>query len=353
MALYDEGDSPRRPRRTRSRARTVVSSLVGTAIIAAVAFAGIWVVNNPQPLIDQVTVWQFEPDAVIAGHAERLQLSDHGRFLYYASNPVVSGADAFATECPKNDDEQEFGILGCYLPKDKTIFLFDVTDERLDGREEVVAAHEMLHAAWDRLSDDEREHLGTLLEAESAKHMGDEEFAKRMDFYARIEPGQRHNELHSIIGTEIADVSPELEKYYSQYFVDRDVVTGLHAASNAVFVELQRQSDALVQQMTALRQSTEADYASYVSGYDELNSDIRTFNRRADSSFFASEAAFTTARTSLMERRDELDALYASVLERQDQYDALASQLGQLNATSAELQRGLNIGGAAGTEAPQ
>ncbi|MCW4386682.1 hypothetical protein OH146_12950 [Salinibacterium sp. SYSU T00001] len=338
----DRAALPRRPRRRRRSG--ILSTIAGLIIVGVLAAAGIWVARNPQPIIDQVTVWQYEPDAVIAAHVERLQLSDHGRFLYYASQPVVSSGDAFTDQCPIDHNEQEFGVLGCYVHSDKTIHLFDVTDPRLDGAEEVVAAHEMLHAAWDRMGDGERERLTTLLEAEFEVLVDDPEFAKRMDFYARHSPGQRANELHSIIGTEVANLSAELEEYYSQYFVDRAIVTNLHASSYAVFVELQEQADAIVSQLEALKASVEADYASYTAGYDELNSDIEEFNERAESGFYT-EQGFTLARARLVARGQELDALYASITARVDQYDALTAELETVNETAAQLYRGLNIGG--------
>lgn len=346
MEILDDNPAAAPSRRPRRIRRNPAPTIAGLVVVGALVAGGAWVANHPQPIIDQVTVWQYEPDAVVAGHVERLQLTDHGRFLYYASTPVVSSGERFAAQCPVDHGEHEFGVLGCYVHAEKTIFLFDVTDERLDGAEEVVAAHEMLHAAWDRTGEDERGRVTALLDTEFERLAGDPEFAKRMAFYERVEPGQRANELHSIIGTEIADVSDELEDYYAQYFVDRSVVTTLHSASYAVFVTLQEQADALVSQMEQLRISVEADYASYTSGYERLNSDIETFNRRATSgNFYTSDQAFTLARTRLVERGAELDALYASITERVAQYESLAAELATVNETSSELQMGLNIGG--------
>jgi hypothetical protein len=345
VEIVDDGAAaaPTRPRKRTGRA--VVPTIIGMLIIGTMTAGGIWVANNPQPIIDQVTVWQFEPDAVIEGHVERLQLTDHGRFLYYASRPAVSSGDRFASDCPIDHNEQEFGVLGCYVHADKSIFVFDVTDPRLDGAEEVVAAHEMLHAAWDRMGAGERDRLTELLEAEFAKLVDDPEFEERMAFYARNEPGQRANELHSIIGTEVASISEELEEYYAQYFEDRAVVTGLHASSYAVFVDLQAQADAIVAQMETIRASVEADYATYSSGYDQVNRDIEAFNSRAQSGFFESREAAERARDRLVERGAELDALYASITARQAEYEALTTELETVNETSVELQRGLNIGG--------
>lgn len=343
MAIVNDDDATlRRPRRPRRR---LLSSLIGVGIVAVLTTGGAWVAMHPQPLIDQVTVWQFEPDAAVASHVDRLQLTDHGRFLYYASRPSVSSGEKFSSDCPKDDDEQAFGILGCYLHADKTIVVFDVVDERLDGTEEVVAAHEMLHAAWDRMGDDEKERLSALLDVEYERLINDSRFSERMAFYARNEPGQRANELHSIIGTEVTGISAELEEHYAQYFIDRAVVTDLHSASNAVFVQLQEQADSIVSEMESLRLTTESDYKAYTSGYEQLNTDIATFNKRAESGFFTSPAAFDRARGRLLERGVELDAMFDSITQRAAEYERLSAELQSINATSAELQRGLNIGG--------
>jgi len=340
-SFTEEQVSPRR----QPRKRRVVGPIISTLVVTALLAGGGWAYLHPQPIIDQVTVWQFEPSAAVIAHADRLQLTERGRFLYYASQPVVSSREAFAAECPTRADEANYGILGCYQPSVKAIFLFNVTDTRLDGTEEVTAAHEMLHAAWDRLDDAERKHLETLLEVEYKRLETDPAFVDRMAFYARTEPGQRANELHSIIGTEATGLSPELEKYYATYFTDRSIVTGLHTTSNAVFVDLQTQADSILAELDTLRTGIEGDYASYSSGYAAFNASVGDFNRRASAGEFTSQGQFDSERSALLGRKNTLDALFVSITARSAHYDDLASQLDGINSTSAELSRGLNIGG--------
>jgi hypothetical protein len=339
----------RRVRRKRAR-RAMVASGLSTVVAAAVVFGGIYLVQHPQPIIDQVTVWQYEPTPAVAGHVERLGLTEHGRFLYYASQPSIETSTAFAANCPAHEGEEGFGILGCYRPANKTIYLYDVTDERLDGTEEITAAHEMLHAAWDRLGDDERARLTSLLETEYDNHSTDTAFAERMAIYARIEPGEHANELHSILGTEVAALGPELEEYYAKYFTDRASVTSLHAAANAVFVDLKKRSDDLVAAMNALRTEIESDYARYTAGTDALNRDVSDFNTRVHANSPEEFRKLEAERDELISRKAELDALYASIQQRSDQFDSMMVDLEGLNAMSADLQRGLNIGGEADVE---
>lgn len=339
----------RKGRRKRAR-RAMVTSGLSTVLAISVVFGGLYLVQHPQPIIDQVTVWQYEPTPVVEGHVERLGLTEHGRFLYYASKPSIESSMAFAESCPAHEGEEGFGILGCYLPANKTIYLYDVTDERLDGTEEITAAHEMLHAAWDRMGDDEQSRLGALLEAEYEKHSSNAAFSERMAIYARIEPGEHANELHSILGTEVAELGSELEEYYSRYFTDRAAVAALHASANAVFVELKARTDQLVAEMDALRADIEADYARYTASTDALNRDVEDFNSRAQANGPEEFRRLQEEREELMRRKADLDSLYASIQERSDQFDAMMIELEGLNEVSADLQRGLNIGGEASVE---
>ena len=345
MTPPDLDSLPLRPRREGVRRPVGSGRVFGIAISALVSIAlaggGGWLLTHQQRVIDQVAVWQFTPDAAISSYAERSTMTDEGRFLFYASRPVIAAKDDFDDYC--SSQAEGVGILGCYLHADRRIYLFDVTDDRLDGIEEVVAAHEMLHAAWDRMSDDDHKKLEPLLDAEAAARADDAEFTKRMEFYATAEPDERYNELHSIIGTEFADISPKLESHYDLYFSDRAALIALHVKSNEVFLAQQAAIDDLIKQMDALKAGVDADYASYNAGYDELNADISDFNERAQNGGFSSQRAFTAARDDLLERQQELDALYASITERVTQYDGLVAQLNDLNAQVSELNESINV----------
>lgn len=324
----------------------MIASSLTTILAISVVAGGVYLVQHPQPIIDQVTVWQYEPPAAVAAHVTRLALTEHGRFLYYASQPQIDTSEGFAKSCPAHEGEDGYGILGCYLPADKTIFLYHVTDNRLDGTEEVTAAHEMLHAAWDRMSTERRADLASLLEAEYAMRTDDALFAERMSIYARIEPGEHANELHSIIGTELQSISPELEEYYATYFTDRSIVTSLHASANAVFVQIKSRTDELIASMDELRDGIESDYATYTSRYDQLNSDVQNFNRRNVWTSRDEEVALIAERASIIERQSSLDDLYSSIMSRSDIFDSLMEELESLNSLRSDLQLGLNIGGA-------
>jgi len=311
--------------------------VLGVAAIGIVTVITI----NPQRVADQIAVWNFEPSDEIVRYAEQTTMTETGRFLFYASRPVVAADVAFDAVC--SNREAGFGILGCYLPRTKIMYLYDVTDDRLAGLEEVVAAHEMLHAVWDRLSTDERSRLEILLEAEAARMADSAEFTARFEFYARTQPGERANELHSIIGTEFATISGELEAHYAKYFLDRSQVITLHEQSNAVFLAQQAQIETLVAQLDALRASVESEYASYNTSFDALNADISGFNDRADSGFYSSQEEFNADRDELLTRQAALDGVFADIESKRVEFDRLVAQLDALNAEVESLNDSINI----------
>ncbi len=84
----------------------------------------------------------------------------------------------------------------------------------------VTAAHEMLHAAYAELAPGQRRRVDQLLD-QAFEASADQRLRDTLAEYADAEPGQRHNELHSILPTEVAELSPPLERYYQRYFEDR------------------------------------------------------------------------------------------------------------------------------------
>lgn len=341
MTDFEPAPLPVQRERARPGFARILLATLGVILVLALGGAGIWVLTHQQRVSDQLVVWQYEPTATIAAYAERSTMTDEGRFLFYASRPTIESTESFDTHCAS--ETEDVGILGCYVHGERKIFLFNVTDERLDGLEEVVAAHEMLHAAWDRMPDAERAAITPLLEAEATERADDPAFVKTLDYYATAEPGERLNELHSIVGTEFADVSPELESHYATYFADRQALVQLHLASDAVFTERQAAITTIVDQTTALKSSIDADYASYNSGYDTLNADITAFNQKADEGGYFTQREFDDQRDELVTRQADLDALYSSIADRVTQYDDLVAQLDALNAEVTELNQSINI----------
>lgn len=332
---YTEPPAPRPP----SRPRRPIGLIVGLLVVSLLVAAAIVAFQQRYNIRDLFVVWNYEAPAAIEGYIERSTMTERGAFVLKASVPEIGDAALVNDRCSSH--EPGVGVLGCYVPTDRSILLYDVTDDRLDGIEEVVAAHELLHAAWDRMAPSERTEVGELLT--QAAESQDDAFAARMAVYSTLSESGRLNELHSIIGTEVVEIPAALEEYYSEWFTDRAALVDLHLTSNAVFEDIQERTDALVAELDELRDGIDTDSERYNSGYDALNSDIEKFNRRADAGDFTSTDQFDRERFALLSRQRELDLLYDDIQKRIDEFDAKQLELKELNAQVAELNEGLNI----------
>ncbi|MEO5950116.1 MAG: hypothetical protein ABIQ04_01565 [Candidatus Saccharimonadales bacterium] len=318
-----------------SRAKSSLTSLIILLVFAVVAGA---LYFNRQWVVDELSIWQFKPSSEVTALAEGSSLNDNGKFIYYASQPSIESTQHFNDVC--GTTEQSTAILGCYSAQ--RIYVYNVTDVRLDGIKEVTAAHEMLHAAYQRLSDADRKNVDSLLDVEYNKLKDDAKFAERIAFYARSEPGERDNELHSIIGTEVDSVSPALESYYSRYFTDRKVVLGHYSKYSTVFKEIEDKSNALSASLTTLGSKIEKNTAQYNSDVKSLNQDILDFNTRANNGSFSSQSEFASERAALSARTSALDVKRAQIAADLVTYDAQRKELQAISSESAALNRSID-----------
>jgi len=227
---------------------------VGTTKKIAVIFittlsvvGAVFSVNNAQNIIDWWRLRDYTPSARIEAVADRTNMSDEGRKLFYLHDPTLLNKDSFQTSCTVGESTI---VLGCYISNQK-IYLFDVTEQRLDGLVEVTAAHEMLHAGYDRLSLKEKDRIDKLL-TEAYERIDNERLRGVVENYRKRDPGVVNNELHSILGTEYRNLSRDLEEYYSRYFKDRLTVVSLSESYAEEFEKREAQIESYDKQLTEL-----------------------------------------------------------------------------------------------------
>jgi hypothetical protein len=76
-----------------------------------------------------------------------------------------------------------------------------------------------------------------------------------------VESPEMVNELHSILGTQVAGLPPDLESYYARYFTDRTVIVALDASSSSTYYGIIARIDEL---------------AAIVAGLDAQSTDLST-----------------------------------------------------------------------------
>lgn len=232
-------------------------------------------------IMDWWRLRDYDPPARIAELADNTAMTEYGKRLFFVHDPVLSERDTFSASCP---GFEETIILGCYIPH-RAIYIFNVEDERLDGIEEVTAAHEMLHAVYDRLPSREKTRVEDLLD-KALSEVKSERVLKTVASYEKRDPLIVTNELHSILGTEVENLPNELEEYYSQYFFDRGRVVAYAQQYEDVFVAQQQRLDELqhkitqnTEQLAGLRQEiemTESRLRDESERLDQLRSNNQT-----------------------------------------------------------------------------
>lgn len=321
--------------------------LIALAAVSIVAQAAVlagagWAAANPRLVSDAVTVYRFEPPLAISALATEADMTERGRFLFYASTPELVPAESFDLFCSR--DEPGIGVLGCFTFADARIYLYDITDADLEPFEVVVAAHEMLHAAWDRLAPAEQAALEAPLEEAFAALGPDHELAQRIASYEEFDPSSRVPELYAILGTEIASLPDELETHYAEYFTDRGVVVSIWQQIEAIFVELESELDRLNTELEALAAQIEAETAAAERDAAALESDISAFNARAERpGGYTSQSAFERDRDALVARQAALTARIDATNATIDTYNALVAEFTALNDQAGALNRALNI----------
>jgi hypothetical protein len=205
-------------------------------ILLLATLAGLW--WQQDTAIDWLRLRDYRPPEQVSQLADQVTMTPYAQRLFYVNRPQVEGKIAFNQHCP--NASREVAVLGCYRGDRQGIFMYHITDKRLDGIEQVTAAHEMLHQAYDRLSNSEKQRVSGLLHAYE-KTVTDQALKDKIDAYRKLEPHEVDTEMHSVFGTEAAALPKDLETYYARYFTDRRQVLSYHAQSRAAFDQRQKQ----------------------------------------------------------------------------------------------------------------
>ena len=216
--------------------------------------------------VDWYKLRGYNPPVEVVELADKTTLLENWRRLFYVNRPEVAEPAAFNTHCREN----EFTIvLGCYISGQNGIYLLNVTDERLEGIKEVTAAHEFLHAAYERLGRSERDRIDALL-TQTYVNLKNTRIRDTIELYRKKDPGVVTNELHSILGTEVRELPAGLNEYYRRYFSDRLKIVAYSEQYEQAFVERRDAVREYAGQLAALKPEIDALGKSLKQTEDEL-----------------------------------------------------------------------------------
>lgn len=315
------------------------SSKLQLALWLVIIVVAIVAILNWRWIYDSARLLQYQPPANIEQIADATTMNTHARRVFYATQPSIDTAANFRGHCL----QQESGgaVLGCYASN--RIYIFDVNNDELQGIEEVTGAHEMLHAAFVRLSSEERNEVTELLLEQEQSLQDDSAFRERMAVYDELSETDRVDELHSILATEQGTLSEELERYYGEYFADRQAVTTLYKQYADVFAAVKNEANQLAASLDAQAVAINERSAAYEAANQTLTADIQAFNQQANQpNGFGSEAAFNAARDQLMQRSDALESERQSINAAVDAYNQDKARYEDVAAHLAELNTSID-----------
>ncbi len=301
---------------SRRLGRTVLS----IALIAAAAFA----LGQRQAIYDWWRLRNYTPPSVVSQLATDDTMTPSARHIFYVYHPELDDKSNFSSHC--GDLGEQTIVLGCYT-RVQGIYIFTVTDERLNGVEEVTAAHEMLHAAYDRLSVSDKQRVNALINQAYAG-ITDERIRANIENY-RKQGADVTNELHSILGTEVSNLPTQLEQYYQRYFTNRQQVVSYSDKYEGTFTALKKQADQLQTKLKSLRSSIDLLSAQLLQEHQELEAERQHINSQAAADAFNA-------------RVRNYNSQVGQLNEQIQQYNGLITQLEQLVVLQQQLFQAIN-----------
>jgi uncharacterized protein YukE len=311
--------------------------IFGVLFSAIVIFAIIFAVLNRQNIFDWARLYNYQPPAAISQLADSTAMNDYGRKLFYVNHPELADKASFNGKC--SSTEQSI-VLGCYI-NTKGIYIYNVSDPRLKGVQEVTAAHEMLHAAYDRLNSDEKAKIDALT-AQTFASLNDQRLKDTIEAYRAKDPSVVPNELHSILGTEERKLPPELENYYKKYFTNRAQVVTYSEAYEGEFTkrkvqiaEYDAQRTLLKNEIDSAEQTLQSQTQDLTNKRDQLDKllaakQYQPYNAQVDS-FNTQVKRYNVLVASMQAKITQYNQIVAArnaiALEEQDLVKALDSRL--------------------------
>jgi hypothetical protein len=301
----------------------------------------VYAIANVDEIEDWAKLRNYNPPSEISKIAIEDTMTSYAQHMFFINHPeLLAGKTQFRQYCPQS--EQTI-VLGCYHSKQSGIAIYDVTDARLAGVEQVTSAHEMLHAAYDRLDSKERQQVDNLLMNYYTNQLTDKRIQDTINNYKKTEPNDVINEMHSIFGTEVIELPAELESYYKKYFTDRHAITKFSEQYESIFTQNQVQLSDLKQQIEQLKNQLNTDKQNIQS----LEANLSLENNRMQNlltsgrveQYNSSVNSYNKQVVKLRNLIDRYNANVQAVNSKVDQYNQLAlTQEGLYNSIDTRLK---------------
>lgn len=306
------------------------------ALLVLLLVSGVVFWSRHNEILDWVATRGYTPPAHVAALVEDTTMTPYAQRLFYVNRPAVQNRHEFNENC--TDPSEQVAVLGCFVGNRMGIFIYDVTDERLEGIKQVTAAHEMLHQAYQRLSKKEKARINKLLE-DYYKNRASDKLRNKVASYQHSNQEQLLNEMHSIFGTEAPGLPAELEEYYSRYFADRSRVLALYQRYQSEFDDRIARINELDERLSTLKSGIEADKAEL----ERMEEDLRRRRDQLDA-YLASgaiatyNAAVPGFNADVVAYRNMVDAINRDV----EYFNRLLAERNEIAVQERELEEAID-----------
>ena len=327
-----------------ARARRRRRAWVTIIVVSAVLLVGGWFLigtGADRAVIAQVGTWAGSKalPSDIATVADRAFLTEESRRVLSLVGASSARGDDLQRSCGAAGAGGDHAVAGCYSRAG--IFVFVPADARVADVAVTILAHELLHAAFERLGAVEGVQVRSLLHAAMDRVGADDPVRQQIDWSVADHEETRDTELFAYLGSQVwpdGGFDPELEAVYARYFTDRHALVEVdHRLTAAVetlirdyetaSAELARvETDAAIERvrLDADRDAYEIDRQMYQRDADDYNArDPRERGRVSVQSWDSSGRMFSgTWQEVLAARLADLDTRHADLEARTAALDA-------------------------------
>ena len=268
---------------------------------------------------------------------KNLDLTGRGERILKATNPNLDSRETFNEKCDSH--KVEVYVLGCYLTGDDMIHLYNVDTKELNGVKESTAAHELLHAVYNRLPFWEKSSLNNEMQKvydsldEKNEIKTSLELYKSDDFY---------DELHSRLGTEMKTLPDSLEKHYAAIFNDQDKVVDFYDNYSETFKKLEQDLKTIEEKLEKLNTTIDEENARLTSVAADLNKRIDDYNQRVSSGNYSSISAARAEGDKLQSERNKLNSDYDKLNETITEYNNLINEYNKSVIRTNQIYSSIN-----------
>lgn len=296
--------------------------------------------EEPEPAPEPAPEPEATP-ATVQSHIDAATYTELAEEIYLSTSPTILDPASLESECSGgNSTDPGRKIAGCYVFPPGNIYIKDITDARVSDSEIVTAAHEMLHAAWyEDMTSAERSDIGNQLQSWFNRLPSDHWLNEKLAAYSSE---SIPTELHSILGTEAADLTTSLEEHYSRYFDDRAAVVGLADGVGGYMRDLDAEISILEPQLSELQSSLQSRDEELTSMREQLDSEIAEFNADVDAGKYENNyEEYEETRATLNSRQDQIQADFTKLYSDFDSFNELVveynAKVNELNSLSKSL----------------